>query len=97
MNRLIALAGVCFTLFILSCTPTSPTKNDNMATTTTPEKELRHVKIAISGDMPPPEDFASYDKMFFFDGRKNLIYSKKAYKKVLRKSRDFFIAICCPG
>ncbi|WP_394993284.1 hypothetical protein [Emticicia sp.] len=53
------------------------------------EKELRHVKIAISGDMPPPEDFASFDKMFFFDGRKNLIYSKKAYKKVALVSASF--------
>ncbi len=45
MNRLFTIAGVCFALFILSCTPTSPTKNDNMATTTTPEKELRHVVL----------------------------------------------------
>ncbi len=53
------------------------------------EKELRHVTIAISGDMPSPEEFQNYDKMFFFDGRKNLTYSKKAYKKVALLSASF--------
>jgi glycerophosphoryl diester phosphodiesterase len=53
------------------------------------EKELRHVKIAISGDMPAPEEFQNYDKMFFFDGRKNLTYSKKSYKRVALVSASF--------
>ena len=53
------------------------------------EKELRHVTIAISGDMPPPEEFQNYDKMFYFDGRKNLKYSKKAYKRVALLSASF--------
>ncbi len=52
-------------------------------------KELRHVTIAISGDMPTPEEFQNYDKMFFFDGRKNLTYSEKAYKKVALVSASF--------
>jgi alkaline phosphatase len=46
------------------------------------KKELRHVKISISGDMPKPEEFNNYDKMFSFDGRKNLAYSKKAFKRI---------------
>lgn len=46
------------------------------------KKELRHVKISISGDMPKPEEFQNYDKIFSFDGRKNLTYSKKAFKRV---------------
>lgn len=53
------------------------------------EKELRHVTIAISGDMPPPDEFQNYDKMFFFDGRKNLTYSKKSYKRVALVSASF--------
>ncbi len=53
------------------------------------EKELRHVRIAISGDMPSPEEFQNYDNMFFFDGRKNLTYSKKAYKRVALVSASF--------
>lgn len=52
-------------------------------------KELRHVKIAISGDMPAPDEFQNFDKMFFFDGRKNLIYSKDAYKRVALVSASF--------
>ena len=46
------------------------------------KKDLRHVKISISGDMPKPEEFQNYDKMFSFDGRKNLTYSKEAFKRV---------------
>jgi hypothetical protein len=53
------------------------------------KKELRHVKIVISGDMPPPTEFQNYDKMFWFDGRKNLTYDKKAYKKVALVSVSF--------
>jgi glycerophosphoryl diester phosphodiesterase len=52
-------------------------------------KELRHIRIVISGDMPTPEEFENYDKMFFFDGRKNLMYSKKAYKRVALISASF--------
>ncbi|WP_435354342.1 phosphatidylinositol-specific phospholipase C/glycerophosphodiester phosphodiesterase family protein [Emticicia sp. SJ17W-69] len=52
-------------------------------------KELRHVRIAISGDMPAPDEFQNFDKMFFFDGRKNLIYSKDAYKRVALVSASF--------
>jgi glycerophosphoryl diester phosphodiesterase len=53
------------------------------------EKELRHVKIVISGDMPPPTEFQNYDKMFWFDGRKSLTYDKKAYKRVALVSVSF--------
>jgi glycerophosphoryl diester phosphodiesterase len=53
------------------------------------KKELRHVKIVISGDMPPPTEFQNYDKIFWFDGRKNLTYDKKAYKKVALVSVSF--------
>ncbi|MER0440222.1 glycerophosphodiester phosphodiesterase family protein [Emticicia sp. W12TSBA100-4] len=53
------------------------------------KKELRHVKISISGDMPKPEEFQNYDKMFSFDGRKSLIYSKKASKRIYIVSASF--------
>jgi alkaline phosphatase len=46
------------------------------------KKELSHVIISISGDMPKPEEFKNYDKMFSFDGRRNLTYSKKAFKRI---------------
>jgi glycerophosphoryl diester phosphodiesterase len=45
-------------------------------------KYLKHVKIVISGDMPQPDEFQNYDKIFWFDGRKNLTYSKKQWKRV---------------
>ncbi len=53
------------------------------------KKEFRHVKISISGDMPKPEEFQNYDKMFSFDGRKNLTYSKKAFKRIYMVSASF--------
>jgi alkaline phosphatase len=53
------------------------------------KKELRHVKISISGDMPQPEEFQNYDKMFSFDGRRNLTYSKKAFKRIYMVSASF--------
>jgi alkaline phosphatase len=46
------------------------------------KKELKHIKISISGDMPKPDEFQNYDKMFSFDGRRNLTYSKKAFKRI---------------
>ncbi len=53
------------------------------------KRELRHVKIVISGDMPPPEEFKDYDKLFFFDGRKELVYSKKEFKRAAFVSASF--------
>ena len=53
------------------------------------KKELRHVKISISGDMPSPEEFKDFDKMFYFDGRTNLTYSKTAFKRVSLVSASF--------
>jgi alkaline phosphatase len=53
------------------------------------KKELRHVKISISGDMPQPEEFQNYDKMFSFDGRRNLTYPKKAFKRIYMVSASF--------
>ncbi len=53
------------------------------------KKQLRHVKISISGDMPKPEEFQNYDKMFSFDGRKSLTYSKKAFKRIYMVSASF--------
>ncbi len=41
-------------------------------------KELRHVRMVISGEMPPPEEMFAQDKLFTFDGRKDLIYPKNA-------------------
>jgi glycerophosphoryl diester phosphodiesterase len=53
------------------------------------KKELKHVKIVLSGDMPPPEEFKNYDKIFYFDGRKELLYSKKEFKRVAFVSASF--------
>ena len=53
------------------------------------KKELRNVKISISGDMPKPEEFQNYDKMFSFDGRKSLDYSKEGFKRVYIVSASF--------
>jgi hypothetical protein len=53
------------------------------------KKALKHVKIVISGDMPKPDEFKNYDKMFFFDGRKNLVYHKKQWKRVGMMSVSF--------
>lgn len=53
------------------------------------KKELRHVTISISGDMPKPEEFQNYDKMFSFDGRKSLTYSKEAFKRIYMVSASF--------
>ncbi|WP_373513139.1 alkaline phosphatase [Persicitalea sp.] len=39
-------------------------------------KELRHVRIVVSGEMPPPEEMFAQDKLFTFDGRKELVYPK---------------------
>ncbi|UTA67198.1 MULTISPECIES: alkaline phosphatase [Emticicia] len=52
-------------------------------------KELKHVQITISGDMPKPEEFEQYDKLFYFDGRKTTVYSDKAYKRVDMVSASF--------
>jgi hypothetical protein len=53
------------------------------------KKELKHIKIVLSGDMPPPEEFKNYNKIFFFDGRKELVYSKKEFKRVAFVSASF--------
>lgn len=42
------------------------------------QKALQHVRIVISGNMPEPEKMAGQDKIFTFDGRKNLVYPKEA-------------------
>jgi glycerophosphoryl diester phosphodiesterase len=53
------------------------------------KKELKNVKIVLSGDMPPPEEFKNYNKIFFFDGRKELIYSKKEFKRIAFVSASY--------
>lgn len=47
------------------------------------QKELKHIRIVISGDMPAPDELARQDKIFTFDGRKNLIYSKETSPRVV--------------
>lgn len=42
------------------------------------QKALQHVRIVISGNMPEPGQMAEQDKIFTFDGRKNLVYPKEA-------------------
>ncbi|GHB55758.1 alkaline phosphatase [Persicitalea jodogahamensis] len=46
-------------------------------------KELRHVRIVVSGEMPPPEEMFAQDKLFTFDGRKELVYPKNAASYVV--------------
>ncbi len=53
------------------------------------KKALKNVRIVISGDMPKPEEFKKYDKVFFFDGRKNLNYTQKQWKRVGLMSVSF--------
>jgi glycerophosphoryl diester phosphodiesterase len=53
------------------------------------KSQLKHVKIVLSGDMPPPEEFKNFDKIFFFDGRKELVYSKKEFKRISFVSASF--------
>ena len=53
------------------------------------KKELRHVTISISGDMPPPDEFQKFDKIFHFDGRQKLTYPKNAFKRVALVSASF--------
>lgn len=48
----------------------------------THRQELRHVRIVVSGAMPPPDSLATQDEIFTFDGRKNLLYSKAASSHV---------------
>lgn len=55
----------------------------------THKKELRHVTISISGDMPPPDEFQNYDEIFHFDGRQELTYPKNAFKRVALVSASF--------
>lgn len=52
-------------------------------------KELQHVTISISGDMPAPHEFQQYDKIFNFDGRMELNYSEDALKRVSLVSASF--------
>lgn len=51
-------------------------------------KELSHVRIVISGDMPPPDQLSQQDPIFTFDGRKNLVYSKEASPRVVLVSSN---------
>lgn len=53
------------------------------------QRELQHVTISISGDMPPPDEFQNFDKLFNFDGRQELTYSKDAFKRVSLVSASF--------
>lgn len=53
------------------------------------QKELQHVQISISGDMPPPDEFQQYNKIFNFDGRQELTYSEAALKRVSLVSASF--------
>ncbi len=53
------------------------------------KKQLTHVIISISGDMPPPSEFKHYDTMFFFDGRKNLNYSDSELNRLYIVSASF--------
>ncbi len=53
------------------------------------KSELKNVKIVMSGDMPALNEFKNYHKMFSFDGRKGLIYTKKEFKRITFISASF--------
>lgn len=53
------------------------------------KKDLKHIKIIISGDMPKPEEFDDYDNIFNFDGRKKLTYTPKQWKRIGLMSASF--------
>ncbi len=53
------------------------------------KSELKNVKIVLSGDMPTPTEFKNYDKMFFFDGRKDFVYTKSEFRRVAFVSASF--------
>ncbi len=40
------------------------------------------IRLVISGNMPSPEEFLTFDPIFFFDGRQNIIYSPENLKRV---------------
>ncbi len=46
------------------------------------QKKLKHIRIVISGDMPPPQLFEVYPNWIWFDGRQNLEYDKTSWKRV---------------
>lgn len=53
------------------------------------KKDLKHIKIIISGDMPKPEEFADYDKIFSFDGRRKQTYTSSQWKRIGLMSASF--------
>lgn len=53
------------------------------------KKDLRHIKIIISGDMPKPEEFTDYDKIFNFDGRRKQTYTPNQWKRIGLMSASF--------
>lgn len=53
------------------------------------EKNPHAVRLVISGSGPSPEQFAEYDKIFWFDGRTNLTYDAEQLKRVAFYSAPF--------
>ncbi|MDQ1085751.1 hypothetical protein [Siphonobacter sp. SORGH_AS_1065] len=51
--------------------------------------ELQKVDFVLSGNMPKPEDFNTYDKILCFDGRRNITYSAENRARVPLISADF--------
>ncbi len=47
------------------------------------------VKIVLSGDVPPPQEFDQYPDYLFFDGRPDIQYTKSQLEKVGLISQDF--------
>lgn len=47
------------------------------------------VKIVLSGDVPPPQEFDQYPDYLFFDGRPDIQYTKSQLEKIGLISQDF--------
>lgn len=53
------------------------------------QKNPDAVRLVISGDMPEPDRFQTYDPIFFFDGRANITYNAEQLKRVAFYSAPF--------
>lgn len=52
-------------------------------------RELKHVRVVVSGAMPVPADFGKYDPLISFDGRMTTTYPAEALKRVPLVSASF--------
>lgn len=53
-----------------------------------PEKNPSAIKLVLSGSVPPPEEFADYPRMIYFDGRPGTPYTSDQLKRIAMISDD---------